>query len=100
VNRQEDFTISHNQPVVLDHEDKGDGHHKHLHRRHSRESVILDDGASEHEPPHHLRHLVEEAIGFWALAREVLGDRKHHKRHILEGIVGANGLIKELDRRR
>lgn len=98
MNKREHSDVRHKGEVVLDVENKSEKHHFPYHR-HLKETVIEDDDSSDYELPHHMRHLLEEAIGLWALAREILGDRRHHKRHLIEGMIGANGLIRELDHR-
>jgi hypothetical protein len=50
-------------------------------------------------PPHHGRHLLEEALGLYGLTKEVMGDKRHHILHILEEVVGAIGVFKDLKKR-
>ena len=48
------------------------------------------------EPPHHVRHLLEEAVGAYVLGKDLLGDRKHHVAHLVAEALGATGLNKDL----
>jgi hypothetical protein len=68
------------------------GHDHHSHYNHH----------SEHEasPPHHTRHLLEEAAGAYSLGKELMGDNRHHIAHLVAEAVGATGLIKDIQNRR
>lgn len=54
---------------------------------------------SDRYPPHHSRHLLEEAAGAYALGKELLGDDKHHIAHLIAEAMGATGLIRDIQHR-
>jgi hypothetical protein len=57
-------------------------------------------GGESGEPPHHGRRLLEEAVGAFALGKDLLGDRQHHVAHLVAEALGATGLIKDIRDRR
>ena len=77
------------------------GHHPHVdhhgghHERHSHH----DEPARLGEPPHHTRHLLEEAAGLYSVGKELLGDKRHHVAHLIAEAMGAVGAIKDIQAR-
>lgn len=57
-------------------------------------------GGESGEPPHHGRHLLEEAVAAYALGKDLLGGRKHDVAHLVAEALGATGLIKDIRDRR
>lgn len=70
-------------------------------RRRSRSRSVED---TEDEDPHHGRHLLQEAVGAYALGRQVMGHRQHPIVKWVAEALGASGLYEEakndLDERR
>lgn len=84
-----DSLPGHSSESHTDHHPRHHPDHSH-HRRPS-------DSSDEYTPPHHTRHLVEEAAGAYSLGKEMLtGDKKNHIVHLVAEALGATGLIKDI----
>ncbi|OAL38017.1 hypothetical protein AYO20_02850 [Fonsecaea nubica] len=72
-------------------------HHRHSPRprRHSHH-----EHHHEHlEGPGHTRRLLEEAVGAYSLGKELLGDRRHHVIHLITEALGAVAAAREVSER-
>src|SRR5436305_14661908 len=69
-------------------------------RNKTKDGTDPSSGGESGDPPHHGRHLLEEAVGAYVLGKDLLGDRKHHVAHLVAEVLGATGLIKDIRDRR